>query len=244
MSRGFFITGTDTGVGKTVVTAGLLRGLRHGGVNAVPVKPIQTGCVRQDNALLAPDLEFALRAANLTPEPGERALMAPYCYEPACSPHLAGRMAEQYPDCERIASCIGQLMQRRDAVLVEGAGGIMVPLDESVTMLDLMQILGLPVVLVARAGLGTINHSLLSTQVLRGAGLDVAGVVFNEEQAPDSDDDFIRSDNPAAVARFGEVEVLGTVPHLPGLDDSDATAWQEFERGVPGLPRLLERLRQ
>jgi dethiobiotin synthase len=244
MRRGFFITGTDTGVGKTVVTAGLLRALRHGGVDAVPVKPVQTGCLRQGDALLAPDLEFSLNAAGLTPDPDERALMAPYCYDPACSPHLAGRMAGEYPDCERIAACIDELMQRHDAVLVEGAGGIMVPLDESATMLDLMRNLGLPVILVARAGLGTINHSLLSVRVLRSAGLDVAGVVFNEEQLPDTGEQFIRADNPAAVARFGDVEILGAVPHQPGLAGEGSADWQDFERGLSALPRLLERIRQ
>ena len=106
MSRGVFITGTDTGVGKTIVTAGLLRQLRGAGVNAASMKPVQTGAeVSSDGKLIAPDLAVHHMAAGFTPPPDEAVLMAPYLYEPACSPHLAGRMAGRYPDIGHTKSC-------------------------------------------------------------------------------------------------------------------------------------------
>ena len=99
MSRGVFITGTDTDVGKTIVTAGLLRQLRNSGVNAASMKPVQTGAeVSADGKLTAPDLAVHHVAAGFTPPPDDVDLMALYLYEPACSPHLAGRMAGKYPN--------------------------------------------------------------------------------------------------------------------------------------------------
>jgi dethiobiotin synthase len=209
MSKGLFITGTDTQVGKTYVAARLLRWVRTQGVDAVPMKPVQTGAVGG----AVPDLDASLAAAGLAPDEAERSLMAPFCYEPACSPHLAGAMGAEYPSIPRIVECARGLERLHDCVLAEGAGGVLVPLDESRTMLDLMGELGYPVLLVARAGLGTINHSLLSLRALREAGLRVTGVVFNEAEPPDEADGFIRADNPRIIAQMSGVEVLGTVRH-------------------------------
>ncbi|MHC4480031.1 MAG: dethiobiotin synthase [Planctomycetota bacterium] len=234
-----FITGTDTGVGKTVVAAAVLRRMRTR-VDAVPMKPVQTGAVPAGGGLRAPDLEFCLKAAALEPGPTERKLMAPYLYEPACSPHLAAGMCGRYPDIPHMAACAERLLEAHAALVVEGAGGVMVPLDESHTMLHLMQALGLPVLLVARRGLGTLNHSLLSLAALRGAGLDVAGIVFNE--AAEAPHDFIRADNPGTVARFGDVALIGNIGYVAGLRVGSDSAWERVARDMPGLPRLLEAL--
>jgi dethiobiotin synthase len=209
MSKGLFITGTDTEVGKTYVAARLLRWLRGQGIDAVPMKPVQTGAEEG----YAPDLESCLAAGGLEPTDEERRLMAPCCYGPACSPHLAGRMAGEFPSIERIVGCARALEQHHDCVLAEGAGGVLVPLDESVTMLDLMRELAYPVLLVARAGLGTVNHSLLSLRALQAAGLRVTGVVFNEVEPPEEADAFIRADNPRIIGHMSGVVVLGTVRH-------------------------------
>ena len=123
MSRGFFITGTDTGIGKTVVTAGILRWLRGQGVDAVPMKPVQTGAIKKGDRLVSPDIEFCLAASGWKPNEEEAQLIAPYLYEPACSPHLAGRMAVKYPEISEIKRCAETLLQKHQALLVEGAGG-------------------------------------------------------------------------------------------------------------------------
>lgn len=236
LKNAVFVTGTGTDVGKTVVTAGILRYFRGQGVDAVSMKPVQTGAELVGGRMVAPDLVVHHGASGLAPETDVLDLMAPYLYEPACSPHLAGRLANRYPDVDRIVECAEQLHASHDCVLIEGAGGIMVPLDESVTMLDLMRRLGCPVLLVAMRGLGTINHTLLSVEVLRGAGLEVLGVVFNETESVERD--FIRQDNPESVRRFGKVDILGDVDYLEGFDPLSETTWEQFEKCMPGLPMI------
>lgn len=233
MSPGVFITGTDTDIGKTVVTGGLLRALRKRGVNACSMKPIQTGAIPGPGGFDAIDLTFHHKAAGMDVAREEYDLMAPFCYEPECSPHLAGRMAGEYPSIDRIVSCYRSLAERYGLVLVEGAGGVYAPIDESQTMLDLMVRLELPVVLVARRGLGTINHSLLSIEAIRGRGLELLGVVFNESE--DLERDYIRKDNTAAVAKFGDAAILGDIDYLKTLESNPDAAWATFERGAGAL---------
>jgi dethiobiotin synthase len=241
MGRGIFITGTGTDVGKTAITAGLLRGLRAQGLDAVSMKPVQTGAHRDGGVWRSPDLDVHCRAAGLEPDAEEYSRMAPYCYEPACSPHLAARLIGRLPDINHIADCAEQLLARHDALLVEGAGGLMVPLDEKHLLIDLVERLRYPVVVVALAGLGTINHTLLTIEALQRRNLPVLGVVFNEPAPlPRS---AIKEDNPKAVARCSGVPVLGSVPHLPRFDHNDPAAWTAFDRAFTGLPTILEHLR-
>jgi dethiobiotin synthetase len=244
VSRGIFITGTDTGVGKTVVTAGILRWLRKQGIDAVPMKPVQTGAKREGRHVIAPDLEFCLAAAGLCPTATEKRLMLPYAYEPACSPHLAGKLAKRYPEIREIMNYAEKLLQNHQTLVVEGAGGIMVPLNESETMLDLMKRLAYPIVLVARFGLGTINHTLLSIQTLRSARLGVVGVVFNHTEPSQSENHFIEEDNPEAIARFGEVPVLGKLRYFKNLSPDNEEVWRHFQEDMPGLKFILGELRE
>ena len=206
---GIFVTGTDTGVGKTLVAAGLLRALREAGADAVPMKPVQTGCVRRHGGLMAPDLEFCLKAAGMVPTAEERARMAPYCFRPACSPHLAAQQAGRVISLARIRGAFRQLQDAHEVVVVEGAGGVFVPIDGRRTMVDLMKTLGLPVVLVGRPGLGTINHTLLSIQALRQAGLTVMAVVLN--QTTPGRPGWIERDNRKTIQKMGGVPVLASL---------------------------------
>lgn len=239
--RGLFVTGTDTGVGKTVVAAGLVRACRRRGIDAVPAKPFQTGFAPTPGRAVG-DLAFCLAAAGLEPAADELALACPHIFEPACSPELAGRITGRFGDVKSAGRCVRDLAGRHDAVVVEGAGGVLVPINETETMLDLMHVLGLPVVLVARRGLGTINHTLLSLEALRGRGLCVLGVVLNGSAAGKSG--FVEEDNPRAISTFGGTGVLGNVPKLPGLadDPADEMSWLAFEKALPGLPTILEEL--
>ncbi len=236
MMHGLFITGTDTGVGKTLITAGTVRWLRCHGIDAIPMKPVQTGGVRRGNSLAAPDLEFCLAASDLKPGEDEIRLMSPYVYEPACSPHLAGRITGRFPQVSVIEERVDTLLQRHKFVVAEGAGGVMVPFNETATMLDLAKALAFPVVLVSRPGLGTINHSLLSIQALRASGLSIIGIVFNRVVPSVPEDAFIEKDNLRTIAELGEVTVLGTVRYL---DRSDwKSAWRCFDEDVPGLQQI------
>ncbi len=221
-TNGIFITGTDTDVGKTVVAAAFLAMLRARGVDAIPMKPIQTGC-REDAAggLVSPDLELCLELAEIRATAAERELMGIYKFKPACSPHLAAVEAERIIELPPIVNAVHALQERHDCVLVEGAGGVLVPLAGRLTMLDLMQALGLPVILAARPGLGTINHTLLSLHELRRAGLQVLGVVMCQTQPLPWG--AIEQDNWQTIERLGNTTVLGCLPYLPGIGTGQVT---------------------
>ena len=144
--------------------------------------------------------------------------MSPYRFEPACSPHLAAEMAGTEIDIAEIVIAARALTSDYDFVIAEGAGGIMVPLNQRETMLDLMQALRFPILLAARPGLGTINHTLLSIRALRADGFDIAGVVF--VASTDNEPGFIEDDNVNTIEHFGKVPILGTIPYCAQLQES------------------------
>jgi dethiobiotin synthetase len=208
--KSVFITGTDTGIGKTVFAAALLAAARARGIDAVPMKPVQTGCVRRGRRILAPDLEFCLSAADLNPAPQERHWMCPYRFMLASSPHLAAARAGAHIQKETIRSNFRRILKKYDTAIVEGAGGVLVPIDAKNTMLDIMKALRLPVILVARAGLGTINHTLLSIAELRRAKLRVIGIVV--VQSVPGKKGLIEKDNIRTIERIGRTPVLACLP--------------------------------
>lgn len=239
MHNGLFITGTSTDVGKTLVTAGILRYLRNQGQDIVPMKPVQTGGIQSASGWEAPDLAVHLKAAELSVDEATRKNMNPYCYEPACSPHLAGRMANDPVKLEHIVACANELGAAHDGVLIEGAGGLLVPLNEDETQLSLIIHLEVPVLIVAHIGLGTVNHCLLTIEALQNAEVPIAGVVFSSP-TPGAGDDFIGKDNPEAVRSFGGAAILGNVPYLEGLGEDPAAAWHTFEGHMPGLKTIQQ----
>ena len=232
MYKGMFITGTDTGVGKTVVIAGLIKMFRLNKIDAVPMKPVQTGCKLQNGILDAPDLDFLLKYSDLTCNDEELRLMSSYCYEPACSPHLAGKLSGKFPDIKMIISSLKQLEKLREFVLIEGAGGIMVPLNRRDMMIDLMRKIGYPVVVVAHIGLGTINHTLLSVQTLRMMGLKVIGVIFNNVLRPSKGSEFIYNDNVKSIAEFGDVDVLGIIDYIDDIQQNLVETEKTFSKCI------------
>ncbi|MFA5203453.1 MAG: adenosylmethionine--8-amino-7-oxononanoate transaminase [Lentisphaeria bacterium] len=238
MNRGYFITGTDTDAGKTAVAAAVLCQLRRSGLDAVPMKPVQTGCTADAaGCWRSPDVDFCLAMAGLPdPAPAEYEQLVPCHFPLPASPHLAAAHAGGRVDVARIVAAHRELQARHGAVVAEGAGGVLVPLDDGgLTMLDLMRALGLPVLLAARPGLGTINHTLLSLNALREAGLTVAGIVFcaTTPQEPGA----IEADNLRTVARLGGVPVLGVLPHLPDWRPGGRPAPAVFREGM-ALPEL------
>ena len=231
--RSYFITGTGTGVGKTVLTAALIAAARSAGCDAVPMKPVQTGAVREGSRWRAPDLDFCLRVAGLEVDATTYAGMAPCCYAPPCSPHLAARESGRPVVMADLVAAFRRLETQHEAVLVEGAGGVLVPVSETRTMLDLMVALRLPVIVAATPGLGTLNHSLLTLRALRASGLGVAGIVFMEvEDAPWGR---IEEDNLRTIEAMGSVAVMGPIPYLDLTGDPRA---QLIEQGSRILARL------
>ncbi len=174
MIRGIFVTGTDTGVGKTAVASMLLRGLVAQGVRAVGMKPVAAGLGQGDavNADVA-----ALIAAGSVAAP--LADVCPFSFAPAIAPHLAAAKAGVAINLDVIAGAYRRLAERADAIVVEGAGGALVPLDAGHDMLDIPARLALPVVLVVGIRLGCLNHALLTALAINARGLRLAGWVAN-----------------------------------------------------------------
>ena len=213
--NGLFITGTGTDVGKTALSALLLAELRCRKINAAPMKPAQTGCTGTS----VPDLDYSLSMAGMQVDAETYKTMSPYRFEPACSPHLAAAMAGTEIEISEMVIAARTLALEYECVVAEGAGGVVVPLNRRETMLDLMQALRLPIVIVARPGLGTINHTLLSIRTLRSDGLDIAGVVFVASQP--GEPGFIEEDNGNTIEQFGKVPILGTIPYCAALAKSN-----------------------
>lgn len=210
--NGIFITGTDTGVGKTIVSAVLLRLLKSAGVNAVYMKPVQTGCRRHGKKLIAPDLKLVCSLLGINPPEKERRLMAPYCFRRACSPHLAAALEKRNIRLSKIIRSFDEMKRRHNFIIVEGAGGILTPLSRQSSMLDLMKALALPVLVVARPGLGTLNHSLLTLRELRRAKLNITGVVLNYSN--NARKTIIEKDNRANIEKLGHVRVIAELPYI------------------------------
>jgi dethiobiotin synthetase len=174
--HGFFVTGTDTGVGKTLISCALLRALARRGLRAVGMKPVAAGATMQDGRLVNEDVT-ALKAAGNVEVPDE--LVNPYCFAPPIAPHLAAAEAGVAIDLRRLENACTRLATLADCVVVEGAGGFRVPLGPDVDTADLASRLRLPVILVVGMRLGCINHALLTAAAVESAGLSLAGWVAN-----------------------------------------------------------------
>ena len=174
--HGFFITGTDTGVGKTMMACALLHAFAQQGKRVVGMKPVAAGAARSADGLINDDAAL-LRAAGNVAAP--LALVNPYCFEPPIAPHVAAEQAGIVIDLTRIAQAFAQLAAMADIVIVEGVGGFCVPFNRSADSADLAQYLGLPVILVVGVRLGCLNHALLTAHAVRARGLKLAGWIAN-----------------------------------------------------------------
>lgn len=203
------LTGTDTGVGKTVVTAALLACARNAGADAVPMKPVQTGC--PGSPPRAPDLDFALRMAGLRLPAADRLVLCPFRFRTPCSPHLAAEREGTTLSLARLTNAWERVRARHSTVLVEGAGGLRVPLNGRAEMIDLAERMGIPVLLVIRNRLGALNHALLSLEALRIRCLPVAGYVLVEDAATPR---FLRENNRETLRVFAPGFERGVLPSL------------------------------
>ena len=175
-ATGYFITGTDTGVGKTLVCCALLYGFAALGKSVIGMKPVAAGAIRTTEGWLNDDVARLRAAANVE---ASQSLLNPYCFEPPVAPHLAAREAGVEIDLDVIARAYDELAAHSEIVIVEGVGGFCVPLNGSDDSADLAQRLGLPVLLVVGMRLGCLNHALLTAQAIRTRGLKLAGWVAN-----------------------------------------------------------------
>ena len=233
-----FIAGTDTGAGKTFITAALCAGLLRAGFSVGVQKWVSTGSRREN-----PDLTFVrLFVKTLL---GERAaesviFSCPYCFSYPSSPHLASEIDGQSVKPEKILSEYKKVRARTDILLIEGTGGIMVPVTRDLLFADLLQSIKPLTILVARSGLGTINHCLLSLEALENRGIETAGVVLNSIDTAGKEDgtsERIVRDNRQIISQISGVEVFGPVPFI--RDFSGRDLWKEIDPVIKKIRELV-----
>ncbi len=207
MTKGIFVTGTDTGVGKTLVTGLLARYLSENGVKVVTQKWVETGTRGESADVLS---HIALMGRKRSDFADYLEDMAPYVLGFAASPHLAARMENRRIDPAVIESSFSRLGEAFDLVIIEGAGGMMVPLDDETTMADMVGRLGLPAIVVAENKLGAINQCLLTAEAARKRGIEIAALVLNRLSRSGSEQ--ILKDNARIISKMTGVETVWELP--------------------------------
>ena len=225
MNKGIFITGTDTGVGKTVVACGIARLLRSWGVKVGVMKPIATGS-RQDAVLLkqAAGVKDALDLIN------------PQFFKAPLAPEVAAALERRELNLEAIYRAYWFLQKHYEVLIIEGIGGVKVPLGESTYVLDLIQALRLPALVISRPTLGTLNHTLLTLDALLAEKIPVLGVLLNGQRGRG----LAEKTNPDTLQEHATVPVFGSVPYRPVLGknpDAMAAALKRFPRLIKELKR-------
>jgi dethiobiotin synthetase len=216
-ARAFFVTGTDTGVGKTLVAAALLRGCRAQGLRVAGMKPVSSGCTATAAGLRNEDALALLRESS---HEWPYEVVNPCAYQPAIAPHLAAEEARRPVDFEAIAASYVTLMALSDIVIVEGVGGWRTPLGGALTVGHLARRLELPVIIVVRLRLGCLNHALLTAESAIAQGASIAGWVANEIE-PDFER---RAANVATLKALIPAPCLATIPRLEPPDVAAAAA--------------------
>jgi len=211
--KAFIILGTDTGVGKTVLAAGLLRAYARAGFIAFPQKWVSTG----DRFGFSEDMSFALDAADIEKDVlVSNEVINPYSFVMPASPHFAAKVQNKSISMRAIAEKFSFAKLSSERLVVEGVGGLFVPLNNRVLLIDLVEKLKLPIVLVAKNVLGAINHSLLSIEALRIRKIKIVGIVFNNAFTCPAN---IKQDNIRVICNLGKVKKLGIMPYMGYIKD-------------------------
>lgn len=200
MRRAIFVTATDTDIGKTVIASAIALGIMGRGINCGVMKPVQ--CAGNDASVLKTisQAEDSLEVIN------------PFFFRRPLSPHLAAGLEGQRISIRKIMRCYQMLIERHEFLVVEGAGGLLVPVSEKFLIADMIKELNLEIVIVAKAGLGTINHTLLTIEAAERRGIGVIGVIFNQNsKGPIT---VCEKDNPLIIHKVSKIRNLGFVPFL------------------------------
>jgi dethiobiotin synthetase len=212
MNSGVFITGTDTGIGKTEISSAIARMMRARGRKVGVMKPVASGCGLKGGKLVSVDTLRLMAAAQTDDDPS---LVTPQAYRAPLPPAVAAREEHAPFDMGKVMAAWDTLRQRHEFMVVEGVGGLLVPLDDTTLVADLIRRLDLPVVVVSRSGLGTINHTLLTVREARRQGLTVIGIVLNHASSAEPDPS--AATNAAVIRHYADAPVLAEVPFLHDL---------------------------
>jgi len=220
MSKGLFITGTGTDIGKTYVTSLIVKNLHSNGLNAGYYKPALSGAIREDGELTPGDCKFVAQIAGLTIPPKE---LASYIYEPAVSPHLAAKLERRQIEPEVIRSDFNKFAQLHDFIIVEGCGGIICPLrldDKTLMQTDIIKLLKLDILVVTPSGLGSINSAALTVHYAQSQGIAVRGLILNNYDGTN----FLHQDNKQAIEQLTRIPVVACVASGETSLDMNTTA--------------------
>lgn len=226
-AKGLFVTGTDTDVGKTLVAGTIARCLRRQSKRVEVFKPVATDCRPMRGDLVSADAEFLAACADSVRSLSE---ISPVRYKAALAPNVAAGLAGEPVDLDAVFATYADLTEDCDAIIVEGIGGLLCPITDEFCVAHLAKMMDLPIVIVARAGLGTINHTLLTIHAARSAGLAIAGVVVNRYML-DSTDAAMQT-NPHQIEQRGKVPVLALVPDEADNSVEDARIGEGTEFAI------------
>ncbi len=221
---GIFVTGTDTGVGKTYITAALTYALRKDGIDAIAMKPIATGSYVNKGIFKSLDAEILARYSNA--DSSEYELINPIFLAEEASPYMASKMLNTSIDIGKVLNAYNELKKRHEFILVEGIGGIMVPIIKGYYVADLIRDLGLPVLIVARAKLGTINHTMLTVMACKEYKLNILGIVINMIDYSNK----VEANTPSIIEELSSVPIIGCVPLISNIN-------------VDKIPEIAEHIR-
>lgn len=212
MSKAIFITGTDTGVGKTIFSAALARLMKSRGVNVGVMKPVTSGCNERNGCLVSDDAELLAWGAGIQMNQE----IAPYLLKEPLAPAAAAAKEHVKIEFSRILAAYHRLCDDHDFIIVEGAGGLMVPLAGGLLIADLVKLLAIPLLVVARPDLGTVNHTILTCFCAQQLGLEVKGtIIANFPACPDA----AESTAPHLIGSLAGAPLLSLLPAFPGSDD-------------------------
>lgn len=226
MSKGVFIIGTDTDVGKTIITAGLVHVLRKSGIDACCFKAVLSGGTEENGRLIPGDVKLVKEVCNIDEE---YQLMNPYCLKASVSPHLAARLEHLEISREKILDTYRRLSEKYEYIVAEGAGGLVVPIiDNSYFIYDLIKDLNLPVIIVARAAVGTINHTALTLKFAESIGLDVRGIIINRYT-----DEVHVNDNIETIKKITNKDIIAVIDDIKDFESKDFKGLKdEFEKKI------------
>ncbi len=207
--KAIFITGTDTGVGKTAISASLAAFLSlRKEINVGVMKPFESGLSRTDRDTSTCDARFLKEASGTSDTLDE---ISPYTFEAPLAPEAAAKLENVVIDIDMVNGTFQGLLKRHDVLVVEGAGGVLVPIDTGFFYCDLIKAWDIPVIIVSRLGLGTINHTLLTNVFLQSMGISVLGVILNDTEGVN---DIAAKTNPEMLRQYLNVPILGIFPYL------------------------------
>jgi len=227
MPKGFFVTGTDTGVGKTVIVAALVKGIGLLGCSVCGMKPIETGCKKrkfkvqsskfkvQKEKLIPSDGTFLKKMAGMADSID---LVTPICFKNPLSPLAASEIEKVSIDFKKIQKAYKELSKNYDVVIIEGIGGLLVPVKKDYFVLDLARDFRLPLIVVSRPGLGTLNHTMLTVNYAIKEDLNVAGIIINYTRPPK--DTIDEETNPDIIKQISSVPIIGIFPYLKDLESN------------------------